>query len=188
VAASRIGQLTNYSDMARDVGVAVNTVRDWMELLVATFQVLPLRPYYGDLGKRQIKAPKLYFSDTGLVCHLVGWRSAETAASGAMAGALFENHVVAELHRSYAHRGFEPPLWYWRDKERREVDIVIVEDGRLFPIEVKLTASPSRRDVSGVEALMRLGAEPAEAALVCLCAQRTALGPGVDAVPAAHLE
>ena len=187
VAASRVGQLLNYTDIARDVGVSVNTVRDWLELLAATFQVILLRPYFGNIGKRQLKTPKLYFADPALACHLVGWRTAQTAATGAMCGALFENHVVAELFASYRHRGIEPPLWFWRDKEGREVDVIIAEDGQLFPVEVKLASQPDRKALAGMAAIERSGTKLAKGAVVCLARERMPLTDRVDVLPVAHL-
>ena len=185
VAAARTGQLLNYSDLARDVGIAVSTAREWLHLLEATYQVLLLRPYYANIGKRQVKTPKLYFLDTGLVCYLTGWRSAETASSGAMAGALLETQVVAEIVKSYWHSGREAPVWFFRTRDGKEVDLLIAEDGQLFPVEVKLTARPSTtRDLRGIRALERTGAPVGHGALVCLIRDGVPLSATVDAVPA----
>jgi hypothetical protein len=183
LAAARVGQLLNLSDLARDTGVAVSTASEWLDVLAASQQVLLLQPYFENLSKRQVKRPKLYFLDTGLVCYLTGWRTAETAAAGAMAGALVENHVVSELVRSWLHRGIDAPLWFWRDKERNEVDLVLAEDGQLFPIEVKLTASPSRDALAGIRALARLGAPLGRGAVLCLVEQPFPLDANVDALP-----
>jgi len=140
-----------------------------------------------NLSKRQIKTPKLYFTVTGVVCYLTGWRSAETAASGAMAGALLECYCVAESVRSYRHRGQQPPIWFFRTKERREVDVLIDEDGLLFPIEIKLTASPSRRDLVGIAALRQTGAAGGRGALVCMVPRAVPLDDRTDAVPVSAL-
>ncbi len=183
LAAARVGQLLSYSDLARDTGIAVSTAREWLHLLEATYQIYLLRPYYRNLNKRQIKTPKLYFRDTGLACYLTGWRTAEIAASGPMAGHLLECYVVSELLKSYQHRGREAPIWFYRTKEKHEVDMVIEEEGRLFPIEVKLTASPSRRDLRGIEALERTGADLGQGALICLTEEAFALSRGVEALP-----
>lgn len=187
LAAARTGQLLNYASLARDTGVAVSTAREWLHLLEATLQVVLLRPYFRNLSKRQIKTPKLYFIDTGLACYLTGWRSAETAASGAMAGALLETYVIAELYKSYRHRAREAPLWYFRNKEGREVDALIDEDGLLYPLEVKLTASPSRRDLSGFGVLARTGARLGKGAVLCLVPEQHPLTAEVDAIPAGSI-
>ncbi len=183
LAAARVGGLVNYSNLARDAGIAVSTAREWMQLLEASYQVILLRPYLGKLGKRQIKTPKLYFSDTGVASHLCGWRTAETAASGAMAGALFENYIVSEVFRSYRHRGRIPPLWFYRTKDGKEVDLLIEEDGQLFPVEVKLTASPSSRHLAGIRTLRRTGAPIGASALVCLVPQPVPLDAHTEALP-----
>ncbi len=187
VAASRVGQLLNLTDLGRDVGIAASTAGRWMDVLEATHQVLRLRPYYRNLGKRQLKTPKLYFTDTGVLCHLLGWRTAETAASGAMAGALWECHVVGELVKSYTHRGLQAPLWFWRTKEGKEVDVLLEEDGGLHPVEIKLSAMPSRRDLRGIDALARSGAELGHGALICMTREPVALRADVTAMPASAI-
>ncbi len=145
LAAARIGQLLNLSDLARDADISVSTAKEWLSILRASFQIFLLPPYFRNLSKRQIKTPKLYFFDTGLVCYLTGWRSPEVAMEGAMAGALFENYVISEIIKSYWHRGREPALYFWRTKEKTEVDLLIEEDGQIFPIEIKLTMRPQKK-------------------------------------------
>ncbi len=187
LAAARVGQLLSFSDLARDTGIAPSTAREWLHLLEATYQVYLLRPYFGNLSKRQIKTPKLYFYDTGLACHLSGWRTAETASSGAMAGALLECYVVSEILKSYRHRGREAPIYFFRTKEKQEVDVLIEEDGQLFPVEVKLGAAPRRRDLRGFEALERTGADLGQGAVVCLAEEAFALSRTVEALPVGTL-
>lgn len=182
LAAARTAQLVNYSDLARDTGVAVSTAREWLNVLEASSQIMVLRPYFENLSSRQIKTPKLYFMDTGMVCYLTGWKNAEAAASGAMAGSLLENHVVSEVARSYSHRGVEPPLYFWRDKERREIDLIIAEDGELFPIEVKLTATPTVRDVRGISALQKKGAQLGKGMVACMVDEPFPLTADVEAM------
>ena len=145
VVAARISGLLNISDIARDVGITPTTAKNWLSVLEATSQIMLLRPYYRNLSKRQIKAPKLYFLDTGLACQLLGWTSAETAMNGSMSGALLENYVVVEVLKSHRHRGHEPNLWTFRTKEKEEVDLLLEQDGLLHPIEIKKTASSYSR-------------------------------------------
>ena len=183
LAAARVAQLVNFSDLARDTGVAVSTAREWLHVLEASSQIMVLRPYFENLSSRQIKTPKLYFMDTGMACYLTGWKNAEVASSGAMAGPLLENHVIAEVARSYSHRGMEPPLFFWRDKEGREVDLIIAEDGKLFPIEVKLSASPTGRDIRGISALRRLKASLGKGAVACMVDEPFAIRADVEAIP-----
>lgn len=140
--AARSAQILNVSDLARDVGVSVNTARDWISLLEASFQVFLLRPYYANIGKRLVKAPKVYFTDTGLLCYLVGLRDVEHAMSGPMGGAIFENLVAADMLKIFLHRGEEPAMYYWRTSHGSEVDLVIETQSGLVPLEIKQTETP----------------------------------------------
>ena len=139
--ALRSAQLLNSSELARDVGVAVNTAKDWLSVLEASFQVFILRPYFVNLGKRLVKSPKVYFADTGLLCYLVGLRDAEHAASGPMGGAIFENLVVADLFKTSLHRGDEPSFYFWRTASGNEVDLVVEDQSGLVPIEIRREAA-----------------------------------------------
>jgi hypothetical protein len=140
--AARSAQLLNLSGLARDVGVSVNTAKDWISILEASFQIFILRPYFANIGKRLIKSPKVYFVDTGLLCYLVGLRDIEHASAGPMGGAIFENLVVADLYKIYLHRGEEPALYFWRTASGAEVDLVIDSQNTLIPLEIKLSETP----------------------------------------------
>lgn len=140
--AARSAQILKLSELARDVGVSVNTAKDWISVLEASFQIFLLRPYFANIGKRLIKSPKVYFVDTGLLCYLVGLRDVEHAAAGPMGGAIFENLVIADLYKRYLHRGEEPAMYYWRTVAGSEVDVVIDTQSGLIPIEIKLSATP----------------------------------------------
>ncbi len=140
--AARSGQILNLSDLARDIGISVNTARAWLSILEAGFQIIILRPYYANIGKRLVKSPKVYFMDTGLLCYLVGLRDVEHAMLGPMSGAIFENLVVSELVKIYTHRGEEPPLYYWRTASGSEVDLVIETQEGLVPLEIKHAETP----------------------------------------------
>jgi predicted AAA+ superfamily ATPase len=151
--AARCANLLNLSEVARDLGVAVNTAKAWLSVLEATSQVILLRPYYANLTKRLVKTPKLYFTDVGTVCHLVGLRDVEHAASGPMAGALFENAVIADIYKTLLHRGTEPRLYFWRTAAGREVDLLIEDQGQLTALEVKLSATPRPENAAQIVAL-----------------------------------
>ena len=140
--AARSAQVLNLSDLAREIGVSVNTTKNWISILEASFQIFILRPYFANIGKRLVKSPKVYFTDTGLLCYLVGLRDIEHAASGPMGGAIFENLVVSELFKIYIHRGEEPALYYWRTAAGSEVDLVIETQDQLLPIEIKQSETP----------------------------------------------
>jgi hypothetical protein len=140
--AIRSAQLLNLSDLARDVGVSVNTSKAWLSILEASFQIFVLRPYFINIGKRLIKSPKVYFMDTGLLCYLVGLQEAQHAASGPMGGAIFENLVVADIFKTIIHQGEEPALHFWRTAAGSEIDLLVEARGKLVPIEIKLSATP----------------------------------------------
>jgi predicted AAA+ superfamily ATPase len=180
--AARTGQLLNLSDLARDADVAVNTAKNWLSILQASFQVHLLQPYHSNVTKRLVKAPKLYFLDTGLAAYLTEWSSAKTLEAGAMSGAIFETHVLGELLKSWWHRARSPSLYYYRDKDQKEIDFVIVENNTMYPIEVKKTASPSRDDVKVFARLEQFGLEVGPGAVICL-GPWLPLGPSAHAVP-----
>ncbi len=148
--AARTGQILNMSDLARDADVSLHAVREWLSILEANMQIYILKPYHTNLSKRLIKAPKLYFLDTGLVAFLTSWKDPESLRRGPMAGAFFETYIVAEIVKSYLFRGIIPSLYYLRDKEGHEIDILIDTGRILVPIEIKLTASPSNRDSANI--------------------------------------
>ena len=140
--AARSAQLLRLSDLSRDLGIAVNTAKAWLSVLEATYQVIVLRPYFANIGKRLVKAPKVYFTDTGTLCYLAGLRDPEHAASGPMGGAILETAAVSEIFKTLVHRGIEPRIYFWRTSVGTEVDIVVESAGRLVPLEVKLTSTP----------------------------------------------
>jgi predicted AAA+ superfamily ATPase len=153
--AARSAQLLRLSELARDLGVAVNTIKGWISVLEATHQVLILRPYHANTGKRLVKAPKLYLTDTGLLCHLCGLKDPEHAAAGPLGGAILETAVIAEVYKAHLHRGLEPRLYFWRTASGTEVDLVVEWERRLLPIEVKLSGTPRPEWVAGIETFRR---------------------------------
>lgn len=138
--AGRSGQILNISDLARDSGISPTTATEWINILENTMQIYLLKPYYPNITKRIIKAPKLYFLDTGLASYLTKWNTVESLQAGFMAGAFFETYIVGEIIKSYLFKGKQPPIYYLKDKEGHEVDLVIEENG-LHLVEIKLTAS-----------------------------------------------
>jgi hypothetical protein len=149
--AGRSGQLLNLTDMARDLGMAVNPVKAWLSVLEATFQVVILRPYFANVGKRLVKTPKVYFMDVGTLCYLAGLKDPGHAASGPMGGAIFETAVFSEIVKTLTHRGEEPRVYFWRTSTGTEVDFVIETDRKLIPVEVKLSSTPRPAMAAGVK-------------------------------------
>ena len=141
-AACRAGQMLNIHDIAADVGVTDDTAKRWLRLMEKSGVVFFLRPYSNNLLKRTVKPPKMYFFDTGLVAYLTKYSSAEILMNGAINGAILENYTVAETIKSYANAGKECLLHYYRDKDSREIDMVLESNGELHPLEIKKSASP----------------------------------------------
>ncbi|NLU22340.1 MAG: ATP-binding protein [Phycisphaerae bacterium] len=181
--AARTAQLLNYSELARDAGVSSNTARHWLSILQASFQVVLVPPFHSNVSKRLVKRPKLYFLDTGLCAYLTEWTSPETLEAGAMSGAILETYVLSELLKSWWHLGLHPHLYYFRDKDGLEVDFVFAQDQRIYPVEVKKTASPRADDLRGFRALAKAGVPVGPGAILCLCQELLPLTSDVQAVP-----
>jgi len=148
--AARTARLLNLSEVGREVGITSATARAWLSVLEATSLVFLLRPYHTNVGKRLVKTPKLYFTDTGLVCHLVGIHDREHAMLGPMRGQLFETLVVSEVYKTLAHRGFQPRVHFWRTSHGVEIDLVVETEGGLVPIEAKTSATPHPRAATSI--------------------------------------
>lgn len=140
--AARTAQLLNLSDVARDLGVSVNTVKAWLSVLEATYQVVVVRPYFANVGKRLVKTPKVYFTDVGTLCYLAGLKDPDHGAAGPMGGPIMETAVLSEILRTLTHRGTEPRVYFWRTMAGTEVDFVVDTGARLIPIEVQLSGTP----------------------------------------------
>ena len=182
--AARSAQLLQLTDIARDLGIAVNTVKAWLSVLEATYQVIVLRPYYANVGKRLVKTPKVYFTDVGLLCYLAGLRDAQHAASGPMGGAIMETAVLSEVVRTSTHRGIEPEVYFWRTSAGTEVDIIVSSGGKLIPLEVKLSTTPRPKMASAIKTLRGdLGDRVAAGYVVHPGDVRLPLGPDVEALP-----
>lgn len=154
VLASRTGQLLNLNSVANDVGISQPTADRWLSILVASNIVYLLKPYYNNLTKRLIKAPKLYFLDTGLAAYLTKWNTSEVLRNGAMAGEFFESFVISEIIKSYYNQGIlEPPIYFYRDKEMKEIDLLIEQGDTLYPIEIKKHADPTAKDIDSFKVL-----------------------------------
>ncbi len=182
--AARCGQLLNLTDIARDLGVTVNTAKAWLAVLEASFQVIILRPYFANVGKRLVKTPKVYFTDTGTLCYLAGLRDPEHAAQGPMGGVIFETAVLIEILKTYVHRGESPQIYFWRTARGSEVDIVISTGAGLIPIEAKLSATPKPAMTDGIKAFQRDFRDVAAPGYVVHPGDvRLPLAPEVTAIP-----
>ena len=186
--AARSAQLLNLTNVARDLGVAVNTVKAWLSILEATCQVTVLRPYFANVGKRLVKTPKVYFNDVGTLCHLAGLRDPLHAASGPMGGAIMETAVLSEIIRTLTHRGTNPQVYFWRTAAGTEVDFVVETSSGLIPIEVKLSATPRLAMATAIKTFQGdIGSNAMPGYVVHPGDMQLPLGDGVAALPFACL-
>lgn len=169
-AAASTGQLLNLSSLARDVGISQPTAERWLSILAASNIVYLLQPYSNNITKRAVKTPKLYFLDTGLAAYLTKWNTPDVLKNGAMAGAFFESFVISEIVKSYYNRGFlDLPLYFYRDRDMNEIDLLIEENGILYPIEMKKHADPRKKDIEAFDLLDKIpGVKRGPGGVVCL--------------------
>lgn len=186
-AAARTGQLINFADVARDVDVDLKTIKAWLSILETSGLVYLLQPYHTNITNRLIKTPKLYFLDTGLCAYLTQWSSPEALEAGAMSGAILETYILSEILKSYWHHGLAANFYFYRDRDQKEIDLLIEQDGQLYPVEFKKTASPSLHAAKNFSALDKLGQTIGHAGVICLKEQDVALSKQVTAIPIAYL-
>lgn len=188
-AAIRTGQLLSYSELARDVGIAPNTAKQWLSVLEASGQVLLLEPYHRNLGKRLVKTPKLYLCDTGLAAFLMGFESWAAAERSPLIGALWETHVVTQVKRHYLSEGKMVPIWFYRTAGGAEVDLLIERGGRFVAVEAKHTETPGPGDLKGFKALQRTyGADCLISGLLaCRTHMPYPISKSVTAIPASRI-
>ena len=166
--ASRIGEQLNYSDIAKDCGVSVPTIISWVSVLVSSGIVYLLEPYMSSQLKRMTHIPKIYFMDTGLAAYLAGWENERHSQLSSVSGHYLENFVVCEIIKSYNARGLKPNLSYYRDKEKHEIDLVLYKNNKLYPFEIKKTASPNSSMISNFKYLENSKKEIATGGIICL--------------------
>ncbi|MCL2366927.1 MAG: ATP-binding protein [Oscillospiraceae bacterium] len=147
IAAARTAKPVIYEEMAKEAGVSAPTVKKWISILISSGIVALVQQYHNNVLKRVTKMPLLHFLDTGLCAYLLKWGTPETLERGAMSGAFFESWVFSEIYKSYLNAGKDVPVYYYRDKEKREIDLLLYESGTLYPIEIKKAASPGSESV-----------------------------------------
>jgi len=196
VVAARTARPIVYEEISKDCGISAPTAKKWLSILVSSGLVALVQPYHNNILKRVVKSPLLHFLDTGLCAYLLKWASPETLERGAMSGAFFESFVFAEIYKGWLNAGKEPPLYYYRDKDQKEIDLLIYWDGTLYPIEIKKTASPGRdagkhfhllqplADSLRTEAHPHLKASIGPGAVVCMANNLLPIDRHVWAVPA----
>lgn len=140
---ARTATNVNYEALAREAEVSASTVKRWLSLLVTTGLVVLVEPYTHNIVKRVVKSPRMYFTDTGLAAYLMGWSDSEVLENSNMSGAFFETWVVMEIYKSYLNAGKRPNLYFYRDSNQEEIDLIIAQNGRIYPIEIKKSANPA---------------------------------------------
>ena len=181
--AARSSQLLNYKDIADDADIDMKTAKNWINILETLGIIFLLRPYSNNVLKRTIKTPKVYFYDTGLVCYLTRWSSPDVAESGAMNGALLENYAVSEIVKSYQNAGLEPFIYFYRDRDAKEIDVILEGDGKLCPIEIKKTALPDKRLTRVFEIIDKSSSKLGSGAVLCMAEQLSAFDKNNLIVP-----
>ena len=181
--AARASQIVNYKAIADDADINQITAKKWLEILETLGIIFLLHPYSNNVLKRTIKSPKLYFYDTGLVCYLTRWSSPEVAESGAMSGALLENFTVSEIMKSYQNAGQEPYIHYYRDRDAKEIDVIIEGDGKLCPIEIKKTSTPDKRITKTFKLIDKSPLQIGTSAVLCMADKLSAFDSNNLIVP-----
>lgn len=187
VMAGRSGGVLNMSEVARDCAVSVPTVKNWLSILCATSVGYLLKPWLSNQSARLIKSPKFYFLDTGLCAYLAGYASAATLSAGAMRGAIFETWCVSELLKSWWYALKEPPAYYYRDKDGAEIDLILETDGTIYPVEIKLGATPKKDWIRHFAALQKAKRPIGPGAALCLCPEPFPLDRNNQALPVGML-
>jgi len=188
VAANRTGQMLNYRDMARDVQISEPTAKKWLSILITSGLVYLLPPFSMNVEKRVVKTPKLFFLDTGLAAYLTKWTNPDVLRQGAAAGAFFETFVISEILKSYYNNGTEPAMYYYRDKDAKEIDLLIMENGTLYPLEIKMTATPKPDDVAVFRVLNSIkNLKIGTGGLICSCTELGILDKDRYSIPAAFI-
>ena len=183
--AGRTGELLNMDSLAKDIGVSAPTIKRWISILQASNVIYLLQPFSLNTTKRVVKTPKVYFTDTGLVCYLCRWLTTETLINGAQAGNIFETFVLSEIIKSYYNAGREPNIYFFRNGDGQEVDLILYENGKIYPVEIKKTASPNIKDIKSFKVLVNYfpSVEIGEGGVICNSENVLPLGQGNKVIP-----
>ena len=165
--AANTAQELKYESISRDIGVSAPTVKEWVTILQRSGIIYILRPYYNNINRRLVKTPKCYFLDTGLAAYLTRWPTYETLMNGNASGAFFETFVVGEILKSYYNCGKEPNIYYYRDIDKKEIDLLMVGSNQVFPIEIKKSKTPSEAD-KNFSVLDKLGLKVMPGLVLCM--------------------
>ena len=186
--AGRVGQVVNFTSLSNDVGVSSTTIRNWLNVLKASYVVFELPPFFVNIRKRIIKSPKTYFTDVGLAAFLLGIHTEDQASRDPLRGNLYENLVIADIMKGGLNRGIRPEVYFFRDSHGNEVDLLIRENGQLIPVEIKSAATFSTDFVKGLERFKALGLERVAAGVVLYNGEQEFLVRGVRVLNPLHVQ
>ena len=188
-AAARTGELFVPNDIANTIGVSLQTVKAWTSVLEASGLIFILRPYSNNILKRAIKTSKIYFADTGLVCSLVGWDNPTTLRNGAMSGNIFETYIISEIIKSYRNAGHDTnSLYYYRDRDKKEIDMLIIKNATIHPIEIKKSAQPASSMAKNFPVLKEIpNMTIGEGCIICLAEKLMRINDTLSIVPISYL-
>lgn len=187
--ASRCGEILNYTSIANEVEVSIDTIKRWLSILQTSGIIHLLKPYSNNSLKRVIKSPKVYFYDSGLVCYLTRWTSAQTLRNGAYAGNVFENFVVSEILKSHFNADKTiSSIYYYRDKDKKEIDLVIEQDGKLYPIEIKMSGNPTKTMAKNFNVLDNIPNKQRQTGIIlCMYDKKSYLANDLIALPIEYI-
>ena len=168
IVAAQTSKPVVYEELANATGISAPTAKKWLSILVSSHIIALVQPFHNNALKRIVKMPLIHFLDTGLAAYLLKWGNSEALEKGAMSGAFFESYVFSEIYKSYLNAGKEPPIFYYRDKDKKEIDLLLYQNGTLSPIEIKKSASPGKAAIKNFKVLEPVTAEPAHAGLESL--------------------
>lgn len=181
--AGRTGQILNLQSLGNDCGIDSKTAKRWLSILEASFIIKLLRPYYKNFNKRLIKAPKLYFLDSGLLCFLLGIRKPDELIVHSARGAIFESWVIAELYKSYYHTGKQPAMYYFRDSNNNEIDVILDHGLKVLPVEIKSGQTINTEFFKGLEYWRKLTESPDAPAVLIYGGDSPTTFKGMTALP-----
>lgn len=184
--AARTSQELKYNEIANTIGISSPTAKSWVSILESSGIIFIMRPYYSNLTSRLVKTPKFYFMDTGLAAYLCRWPNAETLENGAMDGAFLETFVVSEIIKSYYNAGKQPDLYYYRDIDQKEIDLLVAEGDKMYPIEIKKWKAPAHPD-KNFKVLDKFKMDVQPGIIICLCDEPLPFNRGAWYFPAAAL-
>lgn len=182
--ASRTGQLIDYTDFSNSLGIAVSTVKEWVSILETSGIIFILPPFFQNYSKRVVKTPKLYFIDTGLLCHLLSIQTIDHLKTHPLIGSIFETFIISECYKRFCNAGRKPPLYFWRDRSANEIDLLIYDGTKGFPIEIKLSQSFHSDYKKTLSKWFEFDKNPAKDGLIIYCGdQMVQTNSNIPAIP-----